>query len=80
MSSTAPPPLEASGTISGGLVGRVEGQATLGPPPRPPWWKDKAKLKAEGWAFLHGIARVAVVKGVWELAQLPFSRRRVREA
>ena len=34
-----PEPLSASGTLYGGLKGSLSGTASLGPAPKPPWYK-----------------------------------------
>ena len=80
MSDSVPPPLDASGTLHGGLEGSIGGSASLGPEPKPkpPWWDSEWVMQARDEA----INRLLDVDwpGVWEGLQNLFFRRRVREA
>ena len=78
MSDSAPPPLEVSATLHGGLDGKLEAQASLGPLPKPPWWQNEgvAKVRDEVVNWLLEIDWSSVLDWITNL----LSRRRVREA
>ena len=73
-----PEPLRASGTLHGGLSGRSEATARLGPkpkPPRPKWFID-LHLKAAKFASIE-VIRAAIREVIREVINsLPLGRKR----
>ena len=80
-----PKPLDASGTLHGGLVGGLSGAASLGPVPKPPW---RRRLRDLRWKALgtvignyiyEGLSSVdwnAVRDALQKLLQRRFGRKR----
>ena len=57
-----PKPLDASGTLHGGLVGSLSGAASLGPVPKPPWQRFMDLNWKVGKPVLKEAAREAIVE------------------
>ena len=77
---TTPEPLRGSATLHGGLSGRIEATARLGPlpkPPKPPWqWFIDQNSKAAKWLLkVLWWLGFGGLQAIWDIVQ-PFLGRR----